>query len=116
MPRFTPTDDFSTVLFKAAKEGVELLLLVLIPAVALVYFFIGILDYTGIWQLFSGWLEASLLSINIEPATGLLSILVSPTLAMGELQSMARNIDHYFVVGTCILAFSALLLLAVFGL
>lgn len=115
MPRFTPTDDFSTVLFKAAKEGVELLLLVLIPAVALVYFFIGILDYTGIWQPFSGWLEASLLSINIEPATGLLSILVSPTLAMGELQSMAQNIDPSLVVGSFVLASSGLPLSAVFG-
>lgn len=115
MPRFTPTADFSTVFFKAAKEGVELLLLVLIPAVALVYFFIGVLDYAGIWQPFSSWLESSLLSINIHPETGLLSILVSPTLAMGELQSIASNLDPSLVVGSFVLASSGLPLSAVFG-
>lgn len=115
MPRFTPTEDFSTMFFKAAKEGVELLLLVLIPAVALVYFFIGILDYVGIWQPFSGWLEASLLAINIHPETGLLSILVSPTLAMGKLQSIASSVPPSLVVGSFVLASSGLPLSAVFG-
>lgn len=115
MPRFTPSEDFSTVFFKAAKEGVELLLLVLIPAVALVYFFIGILEYVGVWQPFSGWIESSLLALNIHPETGLLSILVSPTLAMGELQTIANSVDPSLVVGSFVLASSGLPLSAVFG-
>nr|WP_205619533.1 hypothetical protein [Alcaligenes sp. HPC1271] len=53
-PRFTPNIDFAPMLFKAAREGVELLLLVLIPAVA--------------------WCSVSLVCLNIS-AFGHLSVM-----------------------------------------
>ncbi len=114
-PKFTPTDDFVAVLFRSAREGVELLLLILIPAVALVYFVIGIADYAGLWQPFSTWMEGALLAINIHPETGVLSIIVSPTLAMGKLQEIASTVDPSLVVGSFILASSGLPFSAVFG-
>ena len=114
-PKFTPTDDFAPTLFKAAREGVELLVLILIPAVALVFCCIGLLDYMGIWQPVSGVIERALLAVNIHPETGVLSILVSPTLAMGQLQSIASTLDPSLVVGSFVLASSGLPLSAVFG-
>lgn len=114
-PKFTPTEDFAPTLFKAAREGVELLILILIPAVALVFCCIGLLDYIGVWQPVSGFLERGLLTLNIHPETGLLAVLVSPTLAMGKLQAMASTVDPSLVVGSFVLASSGLPLSAVFG-
>ncbi|MEZ7811353.1 MULTISPECIES: hypothetical protein [Alcaligenes] len=114
-PRFTPNIDFAPMLFKAAREGVELLLLILIPAVALVFCVIGLLEHIGIWAPISDVLERGLLALNIHPETGVLAMLVSPTLAMGKLQAMASTLDPSLVVGSFVLASSGLPLSAVFG-
>lgn len=115
IPRFTPDGEFTPMLFKAAREGVELLFLILIPAVALVFCCIGLLDYIGIWAPINGFLEAGLSYLNIHPETGVLSILVSPTLAMGKLQSIASTLDPRLVVGSFVLASSGLPLSSIFG-
>lgn len=115
IPKFTPDTEFVPMLFKAAREGVELLLLVLIPAVALVFCFIGLLDYVGVWQPVSAFLERTLNVIGIHAETGLIAILVSPTLAMGQLQAIASTLDPRLVVGSFVLAASGLPLSSVFG-
>ncbi len=115
LPRFTPNRDFMPTLFAAAREGVELLILILIPAVALVFAVIGILEYAGIWGPVESVLHQAMLFLNIHPDTGVLSFLVSPTLAMGNLQSIAADIDPSLVVGSFVLASSGLPLSAVFG-
>ncbi|MGO3889864.1 MAG: hypothetical protein ACTJHW_02705 [Paenalcaligenes sp.] len=114
-PKFTPDTDFAPMLFKAAREGVELLFLILIPAVALVFCVIGLLDHMGVWQPVNALLERAMLALNIHPETGVLAVLVSPTLAMGKLQAMASGLDPSLVVGSFILASSGLPLSAVFG-
>lgn len=115
LPRFTPDRDFMPTLFGAAREGVELLLLILIPAVALVFTVIGILDYVGVWSPIESSLGKAMLLLNIHPETGVLSILVSPTLAMGQLQAIAADLDPSLVVGSFVLAASGLPLSAIFG-
>jgi hypothetical protein len=115
LPTFTPERDFLPTMFSAAREGVELLLLILIPAVALVFAVIGVLDHIGIWATIESSLGSVMLFLNIHPETGVLSILVSPTLAMGQLQAMAGEIDPSLVVGSFVLASSGLPLSAVFG-
>ncbi|OUE46584.1 hypothetical protein BZY95_01775 [Billgrantia desiderata SP1] len=115
LPTFTPERDFMPTLFSAAREGVELLLLILIPAVALVFAVIGVLDYIGVWAPIETGLGRVMLLFNIHPETGVLSVLVSPTLAMGQLQSIAADLDPSLVVGSFVLASSGLPLSAVFG-
>lgn len=115
LPRFTPEREFMPTLFAAAREGVELLILILIPAVALVFAVIGILEYVGIWGPVESVLHQGMLLLNIHPDTGVLSFLVSPTLAMGNLQSIAADLDPSLVVGSFVLASSGLPLSAVFG-
>lgn len=115
LPRFTPRTEFMPMLFGAAREGVELLLLILIPAVALVFAVIGILEYIGIWQPMEAMLGQAMLLLNIHPETGVLSVLVSPTLAMGTLQGIAADLDPSLVIGSFVLASSGLPLSAVFG-
>lgn len=114
-PRFTPSEDFAPTLFKAAREGVELLILILIPAVALVFCCIGLLEHLGIWPVFNQALERVLGMLSIHPETGVLAILVSPTLAMGQLQALAADLDPALVLGSFVLASSGLPLSAVFG-
>lgn len=115
LPAFTPEREFIPTLFGAAREGVELLLLILIPAVALVFAVIGVLDYIGVWAPIESGLGWVMLHLNIHPETGVLSVLVSPTLAMGQLQSIASEIDPALVVGSFVLASSGLPLSAIFG-
>ena len=115
LPRFTPKTEFMPTLFGAAREGVELLLLILIPAVALVFAVVGTLDYIGIWEPVEAFLGEAMLMLNIHPETGVLSILVSPTLAMGTLVDIAADLDPSLVIGSFILASSGLPLSSIFG-
>src|SRR5690606_38116578 len=50
LPRFTPKTTFMNTIFSSAKEGTELLLLIIIPAVTIVFIFIGILKFFGFWE------------------------------------------------------------------
>lgn len=115
IPKFTPDIEFTPMLFKAAREGVELLFLILIPAVALVFCVIGLLDYMGVWAPVNSVLQSLLAFLNIHAETGVLAILVSPTLAMGKLQAIASTLDPSLVVGSFVLASSGLPLSSVFG-
>lgn len=115
IPKFTPETEFIPMMFKAAREGVELLFLILIPAVALVFCVIGLLDYAGVWAPINQFLEKILSVLGIHAETGVLAILVSPTLAMGQLQAIAASLDPRLVVGAFVLASSGLPLSSVFG-
>ena len=115
LPSFTPNTEFMPTLFDAAREGVELLILILIPAVALVFAVIGTLDFIGIWDSVETYLYQVMLALNIHPETGVLSVLVSPTLAMGTLADIAADLDPALVIGSFVLASSGLPLSAIFG-
>ncbi|ASN04361.1 hypothetical protein [Virgibacillus necropolis] len=115
LPRFTPNTKFMNTIFSSAKEGTELLFLIIIPAVAVVFFFIGVLKYIGIWDPIESSLASILTLISIEPSTGIVSILAAPTLAVAQLADLATSIDPRLIVGSFILANSGLPLSVIFG-
>lgn len=115
LPRFTPDKPFLQTLFDSSMEGAELLFLVIIPAVAAVFTVIGALTYFGIWQYIESGLSSILQFMYIEPSTGILSILASPTLAMAQLMDISANIDPRWIVGSFVLANSGFPLSVIFG-
>lgn len=115
LPTFTPKTGFLPTLFNSAREGAELVFLLIIPAVAVVFACIGILDYIGIWAPIEAGLNSGLLALNIDPESGVLSILASPTLGMAHLAETAASIDPRLVIGSFVLASSGLPLATVFG-
>ncbi|SFE87658.1 hypothetical protein [Alteribacillus iranensis] len=115
LPKFTPKTGFLPTIFNSAREGAELVFLLIIPAVAVVFACIGILDYVGVWSFVESGLSTSLLALNIDPETGLLSILASPTLGMAQLAETASTLDPRLVIGSFVLASSGLPLSSVFG-
>lgn len=115
LPRFTPKTRFLDTLFSAAKEGAELLFLIIIPAVAAVFFFIGALKFMGVWGAIESSLSTVLILMGIEPATGIISILAAPTLAVAQLAELASTVDPRLIVGSFVLANSGLPLSVIFG-
>lgn len=117
LPKFTPNTPALTTIFGAAREGAELLFLLVIPAGAVVLAIIGGLDYIGIWGPINNWISSVLAAISIHPETGILSIMVSPTMAMGQLLATVREVavDPRLVLGSFILAASCFPLQIIFG-
>lgn len=115
LPRFTPNTRFLQTIFASAKEGAELLFLTIIPAVAAVFFFIGALKYAGVWGFIESALSSSLTFLSIEPATGIVSILAAPTLAVAQLADLANTIDPRLIVGSFVIANSGLPLSVILG-
>jgi len=91
LPRFTPSTPFIPTLFNAAREGAELVFLLILPAAALVFGIIGALEYLGIWQHVGGWITTMLTALNIEPNTGTVTILSSGTLAMSQMVELVKT-------------------------
>ncbi|MEK4030542.1 hypothetical protein MKZ02_18690 [Pseudobacillus sp. FSL P4-0506] len=115
LPKFTPNTGALPTVFNAAREGAELVFLLIIPAVAVVFAMIGVLEYAGIWSSVESGLSTVLLALSIHPETGILSILATPTLAMAQLSETAASIDPRLVIGSFILASSGLPLATVLG-
>lgn len=113
--RFTPTTGAIQTLFGSAREGAELLFLLLIPAAGAIFAIIGALEYIGIWQPIEQFLTTALGALYIEPTTGIQSIMVSPTLAMNTLKDMVGNLDPKYVIGSFVLASSGLPLQVIFA-
>lgn len=115
LPRFTPNTRFLDTLFSSAMEGTRLLLLVIIPAVAVIFAIIGLLKFIGIWGGIESLLASALTFISVEPETGMVSILAAPTLAVAQLAEIAQSIDPRFIVGSFVLANSGFPLSVLFG-
>lgn len=115
LPVFTPNTPFLNTVFTAGQEGANILFLLILPAFAVVFGFIGLLDYVGIWAHVQVALEALLTTLNIDPATGASSILVSPTLAMTQLTETAAQLDPRWVIGSFVLGASGFPLSVIFG-
>lgn len=115
MPRFTPQSKFLQTIFQSAKEGTELLFLTIIPAVAAVFFFIGVFKFIGVWNMIETYLSFVLSVLSIEPTTGIISVLAAPTLAVAQLAEVASNINPALIVGGFVLANSGLPLSVIFG-
>ena len=88
LPRFTPNTGVMDLIFGSTREGVNTVLLIILPAGCAVYAIIGLLEYIGVWHFvtdFFGWIFPL---IGIEPVTGLQTITVAGTLAMKTLGTM----------------------------
>jgi hypothetical protein len=109
LPHFTPKTAVAPTLFGAAREGAELLFLLIVPAAAAVFAVIGVLEYAGIWQTVEKGLAAVLNLLSIHAETGIISVMVSPTLAMATMVNQLREgvqIAPHLIVGSFILASS----------
>lgn len=115
LPRFTPQTPALSTIFGAAKEGAEVLFLIIIPAAAAVFAMIGALEYLHIWPYINSGLTKMLEFLAIDPASGITSIMISPTLAMAQLTEYAATIDPRWVVGAFVLAASGFPFSVIFG-
>lgn len=115
LPIFTPTTPILAVLFGAAREGAEVLFLIVIPAAATIFAIIGTLEYFEIWQIIQAGLGNILNFLSIDVETGIVSVLASPTLAMGMLVKTAGILPAKMVVGSFVLAASGFPLSLIFG-
>lgn len=115
MPVFTPDTPFLSTVFGAAREGAELLFLLIIPACAVIFAAIGALEFFGVWQPFEAVLSRMLTAMNIEPESGVVSILAGGSLALAQIKDIAMNFTPQMVVGSFILASSGFPLQVIFG-
>ncbi|GHV91669.1 hypothetical protein AGMMS50268_21720 [Spirochaetia bacterium] len=115
IPVFTPNKPLLTTIFGGAREGAEVLFLLIIPACAVVYAGIGALEYFHIWQYIQAGIETLLGWLNIEPKTGTTAILAGGTLAMAQLREIASNTPAPQVIACFILAASGFPLQVIFG-
>jgi len=119
LPQFTPKTAALPTIFGAAREGAELLFLLIIPAGVVIYAIIGGLDFLGYWAPIKNALTVMLSALSIHPDTGIITILVSPTLAMGMLKAaVAANpaaIAPQLVIGSFVLACSGFPFSVIFG-
>ncbi|MDF2500641.1 MAG: hypothetical protein K0Q77_1355 [Anaerosporomusa subterranea] len=115
LPKFTPDTPLLAVLFGAAREGAEVLFLIVIPAAAAVFSIIGALEYAGIWQVVQTGLSGVLSALSIDVQTGIVSVLAAPTLAMAMLTKTAATMNPKLVVGSFVIAASGFPLGVVFG-
>lgn len=115
LPVFTPKTPILTTLFSAGQEGMNTLFFLVLPAFAVVFGFIGLLEYIGIWQYLEPAIQGGLQFLNIDPVSGLTSIMASPTLAMMNLQETAASIDPRWVIGSFVLGASGFPLSVIIG-
>ena len=88
LPRFTPNTGVMDLIFGSAREGVTTVITLILPAGCAVFAIVGLLEYFGIWQIFTDSLGGLLQVIGIEPTTGIQTITVAGTLAMRTLGGM----------------------------
>ena len=111
IPVFTPTKPMLSTIFDGAKEGAEILFLLIIPACAVVFSFIGALEYFKIWPYIQKGLEVFLGWLNINPTYGSVSILAGGTPALAQMRDVLTKDPNAIaapaVVATFIIANSA---------
>ncbi len=115
MPSFTPNTGVLPTVFGAAKEGAELLFLLIIPAVGVIFAIIGAIDYIGLWKPIESGLTSLLSALSIDPKSGIVTILASPTLATAQLKDVATTLSPELVIGSVVLAASGFPLSVILG-
>ncbi|WP_156289457.1 hypothetical protein [Oceanobacillus salinisoli] len=115
LPRFTPNTTFLNTTFSSAKEGTSLLLLVIIPAVTVIFILIGILKFSGVWDPIETSMASVFTLLSIEPVSGIVSFLIAPTLAVAQMGDFVTTIDPRLIVGGFVLANSGLPIYVIVG-
>lgn len=85
LPRFTPDTGVMDLIFGSAREGVNVVVLFILPAGCAVFAIIGALEYFHIWPLITGSVGGLLTIMGIDPSTGVDTIFTAGTLAMKNL-------------------------------
>ncbi len=88
LPRFTPDTGVMDLIFGSAREGVNTVLTLILPAGCAVFAIVGLLEYFGIWGIITTAVGSILQIIGIEPTTGIQTITVAGTLAAKTLGQM----------------------------
>lgn len=88
LPRFTPNTGVMDLIFGSAREGVTTVFTLILPAGCAVFAIVGLLEYFGIWNVFTEALGSFLNMIGIEGESGIQTITVAGTLAMKTLGSL----------------------------
>jgi hypothetical protein len=107
LPVFTPNKPVLSTIFDGAKEGAEILFLLIIPACAVVFSGIGALEYFKIWPYIQKGLETLLGWLNVDPTAGSTAILAGGTVALAPLMKTAAQTPAPWVVGTFIISASS---------
>ena len=115
MPSFTPNTGVLPTIFGAAREGAELLFLLIIPAVGVIFAMIGALEFIGLWQPIESGLTSLLSALSIDPKTGIVTMLASPTLATAQLKDAVATLPPQLVIGSVVLAASGFPFSVIFG-
>lgn len=115
MPSFTPDTGVLPTIFGAAREGAELLFLLIIPAVGVIFAMIGAMEFIGLWQPIESGLTSLLSALSIDPKTGIVTMLASPTLASAQLKDAVATLPPQLVIGSVVLAASGFPFSVIFG-
>jgi hypothetical protein len=115
MPSFTPETGILPTIFGAAREGAELLFLLIIPAVGVIFAMIGALEFIGVWAPIESGMTSLLSALSIDPKSGIVTMLASPTLATAQLKDVATTLPPQLVIGSVVLAASGFPLSVIFG-
>ena len=111
LPVFTPNKPLLSTIFDGAKEGAEILFMLIIPACAVVFAAIGALEYFKIWPYVEMGFKTVLGWLNVDPVSGTTAILAGGTPALVQLQGVLRENPNAmpvaWVVGAFILSASA---------
>lgn len=111
MPIFTPKKPLLSTAFDGAKEGAEILFLLIIPACAVVFAAIGALEYFKIWPYIEMGFKTVLGWLNVDPVSGTTAILAGGTPALVQLQTVLKEnpnaVPAALVVGSFIISTSA---------
>jgi hypothetical protein len=107
VPRFTPNKPFLSTIFDGAKEGAEILFLLIIPACAVVFAAIGALEYFKIWPYIQEGLNFVLGALKIDQEAGSVAILAGGTLALAPMMETAAGMKVALIVSTFLLSASS---------
>ena len=85
LPRFTPDTGVMDLIFGSAREGVNVVVLFILPAGCAVFAIIGALEYFKLWPIITSSVGGLLQIVGIDAATGVDTIFTAGTLAMKNL-------------------------------
>jgi hypothetical protein len=115
LPVFTPNKPLLSTVFDGAKEGAEILFLLIIPACAVVFAAIGALEYLKIWPFIQQGLNFILGALKIDQEAGSVAILAGGTLALAPLIDPAAKMPAVALMVSTFLLSASSPLQCIFG-
>lgn len=92
IPSFTPKEkSVVDTLFNGAIEGADTLIRLIMPTCCAVFAIVAVLEYIHVWPTIEAGFQWVLSLCNIEPTTGITSLLISGIIGMPPLIEMIQN-------------------------